>query len=453
MNITKIKNKLFSGDKRSALIKKNIVGSLMIKGWSCIIQFLLVPLSLACLTNYEYGLWLTINSILVGIDSIDVGLGNGLRNKLAESLAIGDKEMARRQVSSTFFMLIIFIVPLIILLSLVINYVDCYTLFNVDSLLIPNFKLILIASLAIMGSTFIFKFIGNMYLGLQLPAINNFLVVSGQTLSLIILYILSVISPEGKVSLMTVAIVFTASPMVVYLISYPISFCGKYKFLSPSIKYVDVKTMEVLLSLGISFFIIQITGLLLFTSSNFIISNRLTPEQVTPYQISYRYFGLIYILFAIVAAPLWSATTDAYTKGEWGWINNVMHKMNKVLFVCAIVLVCMVFISSLFYKIWTQGKVDVELHLSILMAIYNFMLIFSNSYSYILFGIGKVRLMVIATIFECIIFIPIEFYACGHYGLNGLVISLILATMGLAIINFMQFRKLSTNTATGIWNK
>ena len=106
--------RIFGGDRRTALVKKNIAGSLLVKGWSCIVQFLIVPLSLQCLTKYEYGIWLTINSILMGIDAIDVGLGNGLRNRLAEAMALDNRDMARRQVSTTFFMLVMIIVPLIL---------------------------------------------------------------------------------------------------------------------------------------------------------------------------------------------------------------------------------------------------------------------------------------------------------------------------------------------------
>lgn len=452
-HLSSITNIIFKGDSRTALIKKNIAGSLLIKGWSCIVQFLIVPLSLTCLTKYEYGLWLTINSILVGIDSIDVGLGNGLRNKLAESLALGDKESARKYVSSTFFMLNMLMIPIMLILSLCVHNIDCYRLLNVDSVLIPNLDGIIIASLCIMCSTFIFKFIGNMYLGLQLPAINNLLVVTGQTIALVALYVISLFMANGNIDLFTVSLVFTLSPLVIYLVAYPVTFCGKYKFLAPSFRYFDLFTIKELLSLGVSFFVIQITGLLLFTSSNFIISNQLSPEDVTPYQISYRYFSLVFLIFSIIAAPLWSATTDAYTKGEWDWIKNIIRKMNKLLVLCVAILIIMIFCSSIFYRIWTQGKVDVDISLSILMALYIFFLVFSNSYSYILFGIGKIKLMVLATLLECLIFIPIQYYVCGNFGLNGLVITLVVATCFLALVNFIQFKKLSTNTATGIWNK
>lgn len=446
MNIRNI----FKGDRRTALVKKNIAGSLVIKGWSCIIQFLIVPLSLNCLSNYEYGIWLTINAILIGIDSIDVGLGNGLRNKLAEAMANNDRHSARQQVSTTFGMLLIIIIPLIIMLSAVIQYTDCYSLLNVDPQRVPNLNAILIASVSIMGATFIFKFIGNMYLGLQLPAINNLLVVLGQTVSLAALFIISLF---GKTDLMTVAVIFTASPLVVYLAAYPISFCNKYSFLAPSFRFFSRSALKDLLSLGISFFFIQITGLMLFMLSNVIISNVLSPEEVTPYQIAYRYFSLLYMLFAIIAAPLWSATTDAYTKGDWSWINRMMRKLNRLLIFCAATMLLMVLFAPVFYRIWIGDKVHVETWLSVLIGIYCYLLVVSNSYSYILFGIGKIRVITVVTFVNVIVFAPLEYIACRNFGTAGLISALIAATSISAVINCIQFRMLSSNKAKGIWNK
>lgn len=329
-------------------------------------QFLIVPLSLQCLTKYEYGIWLTINSILMGIDAIDVGLGNGLRNRLAEAMALDNHEMARRQVSTTFFMLVMIMLPLIVLFAVSMQFVDCNALMNVSPELVPDMRGILVASVAIMGSTFIFKFIGNMYMGLQLPAINNLLVVLGQTVSLGVLFVLSLL---GHSSLMTVAVAFTASPLLVYLIAYPVSFCGKYSFLAPSLRFFDKESLRSLFGLGVKFFVIQVSGLMLFMSSNVIISHVMNPAEVTPYQIAYRYFSILYMLFAIIASPLWSATTDAYTKGDWVWIRRAMRKMNLLLLACVAVVMFMIVVAPLFYHLWIGDKVEVGLSLNIMMAI------------------------------------------------------------------------------------
>ena len=122
---------------------------------------------------------------MLWIDQFDIGLGNGLRNKLAEALAKGDKEKARRLVSTTFMMLIIIVIPIVLILRIIIHNIDLHSLLNINSATVPNLEGIFVISIVFVGITFIFKFIGNVYLGLQLPAINNLLVVSGQTLALI----------------------------------------------------------------------------------------------------------------------------------------------------------------------------------------------------------------------------------------------------------------------------
>ena len=137
---------------------------------------------------------------------------------------------------------------------------------------------------------------------------------AGQTLSLVGIFILSLSGRE--VSLLEIACVYTVSPLLVYVASYPLTFT-RYKYLRPSLCLFDKKELDGLFSLGIKFFFVQIAGLVIFATSNILISRLLSPADVTPYQISYKYFSLTIMLFTLIAAPLWSATTDAYTKGDW----------------------------------------------------------------------------------------------------------------------------------------
>ena len=93
--LTSLLNIISKGNSRTVLMKKNILGSFIIRGWNCIVQLLLVPVTLNCLTQYEYGIWLTINGILLWMDSFDVGLGNGLRNQLTKAIAAKDYTRGR----------------------------------------------------------------------------------------------------------------------------------------------------------------------------------------------------------------------------------------------------------------------------------------------------------------------------------------------------------------------
>jgi O-antigen/teichoic acid export membrane protein len=66
--------------KRTHKALFNIASSFVIKGASILLSLLLVPLTLDYLNPYEYGIWLTLSSVLMWINYFDIGLGNGLRN-------------------------------------------------------------------------------------------------------------------------------------------------------------------------------------------------------------------------------------------------------------------------------------------------------------------------------------------------------------------------------------
>ena len=441
--------KIIKGDARTKLVKKNIAGSLIIKGWNCIVQFMLVPITLDCLTQYEYGVWLTVNSILIWIDQFDIGLGNGLRNRLAEAIAADEKEKARNLVSTTLVSLFCIIFPIVLSVIYILHHVDCYALLNVDRNTVHGFSGLLSVLVALVGGTFVLKVIGNVYLGLQLPAINNLLVVAGQTLALAIIFVLSQL---GIHSLYAVAVAYTTSPLLVYLLSYPITF-ARYKFLSPSISRFRRAEFKGIFSLGLTFFFIQVAGLVIFASSNILITRLLSPADVTIYQISYRYFSLVIMIFTLISAPLWTATTDAYTKGDIDWIRHTEGKMRKVMCAFTLLLLCLYGCSKLFYTLWVGSSVHIGWNLSAYMAIYVAVLMYSTCYSNILFGIGKLYMITIVTVFEAAIYIPLAVWLGGRFGLDGIVCALILVNTLCAVCNKIQCSKLIGGKAVGIWNK
>lgn len=71
----------FTGDNRSANVKKNILGSIFIKGISMVVSFMLVPLTIGYVSSELYGVWLTISSVLAWLSFLDVGFSQGLKNK------------------------------------------------------------------------------------------------------------------------------------------------------------------------------------------------------------------------------------------------------------------------------------------------------------------------------------------------------------------------------------
>jgi len=438
-------------EKRSSRLQKNILVSFIAKGWSAVIVLLMVPVTLKCLGEYNNGVWLTISSVMLWIDNLDIGLGNGLRNKLAIYLAHGETQRARSLIASTFAMLTYIIIPTLLILLVLIFTSDTYQLFNVEPAKTTNLDQVLMVTVTLVCTTFIFKLIGNFYMGLQLPAVSNVLIAIGQTLALISTYLVYI---SGSHSLLHIALVNTACPLLVYLIAYPYTFYYKFPHLRPAFSLVDLKEAKAVISMGIRFFIIQISGVILFMTSNLLISKLFTPAMVTPYQITYRYFSILLVVFTVICMPFWNATTDAYERGDIQWIHNATRKLRLMTIGIFLGMIAMIMVSDLVYTIWIGQDTTIDIRMSIAVAIYIFILIYSMRYSYFINGIGKLRLQLIFSASAAILFIPLAYLAVRFTNdIIWFIAVMCLVNIPGLIVNKIQFNKLINGHVKGIWNR
>ena len=435
-------------NSRTSLLIKNVLASFVVKGWSAIVVVLMVPLTLKCLGAYQNGVWLTFSSMLVWIDQMDIGLGNGLRNQLATCMAHEDKKKARCIVSSTMAMLAVIMLPILIVLCLIVWFGDVYTMLNVNPDIIPELRLALLTAVILVCMTFVLKFIGNVYMGMQQPSISNLLIAAGQTVAMLLTWGLYV---SGNGTFFLIVAVNTVSPLSIYLLAYPYTFYKKFPSLRPSIRYIKPQSARSLGSIGIKFFWLQIASLLQFMTSNILISRFFSPEMVTPYQIAYRYMSIMMAIFTVVCMPFWNATTDAYERGDMEWIRKASSKLHLFMLLIVLALVIMTAASHWVYSIWIGDDCHIPLGMTIMMAIYVFQLIFSMRYSYFLNGVGALRLQLYLTV-SAIVFIPAAWAVSTltHNIMWFLAVMLICNMPGL-ICNVIQFNKILYGTATGIW--
>ena len=445
-----IQEKYSNSKERSQLLIKNIVASFIIKGWSLVVQLLLVPVALNCLTVYEYGLWLTLSSVITWMDNFDIGLSNGLRNKLAEAIAHDDKKLAKELISTAVIVLSTIALLLLCGLTAFVNTFDIYPMLNVDKNLIPNLRLVATLIGINISLSFAAKIIGSFFLALQKPAINNLMGSIASTLTLLGLWCLSM---NNYKSFLSVCVLFTALPPLVYIAFSIYAFKYKYKELSPSIRNFKKNIIKSLVNLGMKFFVGQISGMLLMCTANLVISNAISPAEVASYQIAYRYFTMLTIVFTLVSTPMWSATTDAYNRGDLNWIRSTTKKIEMLVLVMLVILLIMLIFSNNFYTTWTANKVHVDIGLSIWVGIYTFILLASMCYSNIIYGIGKMNLTVATVFTMAIIFIAIAYPVTIHWGIIGLVVTQSIVTLICTIQNFIQCKLLLSGKAKGIFNK
>ena len=63
--------------------------------------------------------------------------------------------------------------------------------------------------------------------------------------------------------------------------------------------------------------------------SSFIIARNLRMNEVTDFNIAYKYFGVLTMAITILLLPFWSAATDAYTRQDFMWLRNKIKQYIK----------------------------------------------------------------------------------------------------------------------------
>lgn len=429
-------------DPRSKKAVKNVVASFGLKGLSMLFSFILVPLTLSYLTQYEYGVWLTLSSILVWLDFFDIGLGNGLRNKLTESIAQGDWDKGRSYVSTTFFILSIIGVIVIFLFYIVSFFVDWDVVLNTRDKPIPQLGEIVFIVFLLCVVNFVMKIIGTIFTANQEPMISNLFSCLGQGFSIVLIFLLKQLTVGN---LMYVAICFSISPILVYLFSYPYAFKLRFPELAPSIKSIDIHLVKDIAGLGFQFFLIQIVCLILYQSSNIIIAQLFSPSDVTPYNIGYRYMNMITMLFMIIITPLWSAITDAYVKNDFMWIRRSISLMIKIWLGFSILVVAFFLLSSFFIKLWVGESIIVPKQ--ILFAIGSFVVVdmWNRIFSLFANGISHLKVQLYTAALEGVLFIPLAILLSNRFGVAGVAWSLTLVSLIPSIALFVDYHRCLKN--------
>jgi len=440
------------GHERSLRAKKNIAISFLIKGLSISIGLILVPLTINYLNPTKYGIWITLSSVIGWFSFFDIGLGHGLRNKFSEALATGKDELARVYVSTTYAILT-FIIGGVLLLFCVVNpFLNWNNILNAgqDIALQKELSILALVVFTFFCLGFVFKLITTILTADQRPARASFFDLLGQIIALGLIFVLTK-TTEG--SLIYLGIVLSSIPVLVLLFSSIWFYNGKYKAYRPSIKLVDFSKAKGLLNLGVKFFVIQIAAILLYSTNNIIISQLFGPDQVTPYNVAFKYFSILMMGFSIVITPFWSAFTEAWVKKETIWIKNSINKLLLFWVFLFITGVIMLFASNWIYEIWVGKKVTIPFLMSAFLCVWALLNAWNSIFSQFLNGLGKVRLQMYLGISAALINLPLAIFLGKRMGVEGVLLAnLIVLSIGVWMYP-LQYYKIINNKAKGIWNK
>lgn len=433
-------------------LKKNIFQLIAIKGLSSFIGFIMVPLTLNYLEPSKYGIWLTLSSIMGWIGLLDLGLANGLRNKLGEAWTKNNNNLARTFVSSTYAAFVLIVLLANLIFWLIYPFLDWVSILNIDVILLDEVRLLVVIIFSLFTLRMIFGVILTILSVDHRPALADFIVLMGSLFTLALIYLLTTISNN---SLLLMGISLSIIPPIFLLISSVWFFNKDYRLISPSFSFINLAKIKEIGSLSINFFIMQIASLVLTMTDMIIISRLYGPEEVVPYNISYRLFGYVFVVFHLIVTPFWSAYNEAYFKKDFIWIRSVTVKLIRGWFILIFGVIFMILISGFIYPIWIGEKIFIPKSLSFFMGIFVIVQSFNAIFSTFIFSTGKLRVLTIMAIFVGVINIPLCFILAEtfQFGVLGIILATIICTLCNAIVAFIQYHKIIREKDDKIWAK
>lgn len=402
------------------------------------ISLLMVRLTINYLGDYKYGMWATILSVITIIAVGDLGIGNGLKNKATEALALDDRHALKEYISTAYMCISVISASIFIIASFILFlYRD--SLFNGEGLGPTIF--IMLISICI---NFVLSLVNSLLLAHQKSGIVSMGYLLNSFFLLIGVFIIRYLTPS---SIVLLGLVYNLA-MILSIFIINVVFFRQNKALIPRLKYFRRDKIRDTMGLSLKFFILQCTFIILSSSDNIIINRYISVESVTTYSVINKVYENINTLYSTLLFPVWAAVTFAYTKRDTKWMKQLVRKLLISLVILGLLLLILSFMFNTIVHIWLGKPIIYPYNMITLFSFYSIIVGWNGIFSSILNGTGKINLYVIASVIVAIANIPLAIFYSKTMGLGLLGIKLapltcqLLPAIVLPIQVLMEFRKM-----------
>lgn len=381
-------------DPRLARLVHGSASSVIGRGMGMVVSAITLPLTIRYLGRDEYGIWITISTTVVMLAVLDLGISSTLINFIAKSHAEDNKQSAQHYFASAFWITAALASMLACLGAVLWRYLPWASLFNIKDAVIQQEAS---RCVAISFGFFLLNLplsLGNRVLGgYQEVQISNYFAMFSNVLGLVAIVggVWAKVSLSGLMLCYCIAILSGNLFMNLWL-----WFWGK-PWLRPSPWAIRMSLSSELFGEGFLFFILQIAGLVVFNSDNLVITHYLGAGAVTPYSVAARLMGYAALLQSLLIPAMWPAFSDAYHKGELGWVRLTYRRVYRGTVVgVAVLALLLTACGQWIIRVWATRAAVPSLTLLATMGIWAVVLSVSTNQASLLAATQRLKLQAVA---------------------------------------------------------
>ena len=377
-----------------------IVGiSSTMKGFSLVLNFLIVPVYLKVLGASNYGVWITIFNLMSLMSIMDLGIGNSFKNSLIKLL---NKKVEKNVISMLISTAYIYYFKNICLCILVcFLFIVSKRLFNIN--FYNNSEVIILISICLFLIILITNLCNQIYIAFELPHFIELKVFLANLLNYIFVIIFSKYNIKNN-TLILVILSYTLTIIFMNII-FTIYILRKYKLRISRWEF-ERKYIDEIKKSGIGFFLIQLSGFFLFSTDNFIIAHFFKMVEVTKYNLTYKLFNIILVFQALITPIFWTSFSKEFYEEKK--VKKTLRQAYIIQIILTIILILIYFYIDYIIKIWLGDTIEINKKIKFSLVIYMFLATYSNIYGTLYCSINKVKQMSKISIIQGIINVPLS---------------------------------------------
>ncbi|MBO4972966.1 MAG: oligosaccharide flippase family protein [Clostridia bacterium] len=429
-------------NENEKIIAKNVLAAFVVKGGSLIISMLSTPLFVRFFSEDKeiLGIWYTLLSILTWFMTFDLGIGNGIRNRLVTAFADKNHVEAKKIVSSGIFSNVAVTIVLTAIGLLLLNILDLNQVLNISSETISGDVLrssALVVFVAIM-LRFLLSVVSAVFYAIQKSFVNNLLTLMSSVLQLLFVLLFKIDDPEKALFYLSVGYLVTSN--LPAIIAGVIVFSSSLRQCSPSIRFVDKQHIHGVMGVGSVFFACQIMYMLMMNTNEVIISNLFSPEYTTDYTFYFKITSLISTVLTLAMTPIWSVVTKAIAEKNYAWTKK-LYGFLKLIGLGAVVLEFLLipFLQTIM-DIWLgDNSIAVNYGTALAFACFSSVFIYTGILSTVVCGMARMRIQTISYSVAMVVRFILIFIFAQHGGNWDVVVwSTVLVLLPYCIIQHID---------------
>lgn len=416
-----------AGARRTNNYRYQVRYSMLARGVAVTASFLSIPLMVNSLGAQQFGIWATLLAIMSWVTFFDFGVGNGLRNKVAECLATSMRQETGLYISAAYVFIGIVSIGLLALIYGANQLFSWQNVFNTNAV-----------SEEILGGAFLLAatlLTLNFWLGIinyLLAAVQKSSVTSiGSAISnLMILGGLLAFDGWFEFSITSLVWIYGFALVTVNL-TLSVWLFSTHPELRPRL-WFRRRHLSPIVGVGWRFAFLQFCFLAVFMSDRVLVAHLCGPGEVTRYDLVFKYMSVITLLHGVIAGPMWSAYTDAFHRGDYAWIRQSVAGQVKIVVMLAGATVFLVLIGRPAIGAWIGQDMELPVLLLPLMGVLVVMTMWHGIFAIFANGTGQIGLQMVTMLLAAALNIPLSilFVRVLDLGVSGVV----LGTLGSLLI-------------------